>query len=118
MWRDWKEMFLGCVNDHAPLKLKRITKKRSLWIIRELLCKIRKLDFLKKKVISSNNSASWDQFKHARNQANNAIKHAKKRYVTYHLKANKSNSCKTWKVMNEQTSHNSGKNEAIDPTGT
>ena len=54
----------------------------------------------------------------SRNQANNAIKHAKKRYVTYHLKANKSNSYKTWKVMNEQTSHNSGKNEAMDPTGT
>ena len=36
MWREWKEMFLGCVDKHAPLKLKS-----------ELLCKIRKWDFLK-----------------------------------------------------------------------
>ena len=70
---------LGCVDKHAPLKLKRIRKKRSPWITKELLCKIRKRDFLKKKAISSNNSTTWDQFKRARNQANNAIKLAKKR---------------------------------------
>lgn len=27
MWREWKEMFLGCVDKHAPLKLKRVRKK-------------------------------------------------------------------------------------------
>ena len=113
MWREWKEMFLGCVDRHAPLKLKRIRKKRSPWITRELLCKIRKRDFLKKKAISSNNSATWDQFKRARNQANNAIKLAKKRYVSDNLKANKGNSRKTWKVINELTSRNSGKSANI-----
>ena len=113
MWREWKEMFLGCVDKHAPLKLKRIRKKRSPWITRELLCKIRKRDFLKKKAISSNNSATWDQFKRARNQANNAIKLAKKRYVSDNLKANKGNSRKTWKVINELTSRNSGKSANI-----
>ena len=113
MWREWKEMFLGCVDKHAPLKLKRIRKKRSPWITRELLCKIRKRDFLKKKAISSNNSATWDQFKRARNQANNAINLAKKRYVSDNLKANKGNSRKTWKVINELTSRNSGKSANI-----
>ena len=113
MWREWKEMFLGCVDKHAPLKLKRIRKKLSPRITRELLCKIRKRDFLKKKAISSNNSATWDQFKRARNQANNAIKLAKKRYVSDNLKANKGNSRKTWKVINELTSRNSGKSANI-----
>jgi len=108
MWCEWKEMFLGCVDKHAPLKLKRIRKKRSPWITKELLCKIRKRDFLKKKAISSYNSATWDQFKHVRNQANNAIKLAKKRYVTDNLKANKSNSRKTWTC-----SRNSGKSANI-----
>ena len=106
-------MFLGCVDEHAPLKLKRIREQRSPWITRELLCKIRKRDHLKKKVISSNTSATWDQFKLARNQENNAIKLAKKRYVTDNLKANKSNSRKTWKVNNELTSRNSGKSANI-----
>ena len=45
MWRVWKEMFLGCVDKHAPLKSKRIRNKRSPWITRELLSKIRKRDF-------------------------------------------------------------------------
>ena len=113
MWRQWKEMFLGCVDKHAPLKLKRVRKKRSPWITSELLCKIRKRDFLKKKAISSNNSATWDQFKRARNQANNAVKLAKKRYVSDNLNANKGNSRKTWKVINELTSRNSGKSANI-----
>ena len=82
MWREWKEMFLGCVDKHAPLKLKRVRRKRSPWITSEGLCKIRKRDFLKKKVISSNNSATWHQFKRAINEANNAVKLAKKRYVS------------------------------------
>ncbi len=82
MWRVWKEMFLDCDDTHAPLKLKRIRKKRSPWITRELLCLIRKRDFLKKKAIASTNSATSDQSKRARNQTNNAIKLAKKRFVS------------------------------------
>ena len=90
-WRVRKEMFLGCVDKHAPLKSKRIRKKRSPWITRELLTKIRKRYFLKKKAISSNNPAIWDQFRRARNQANNAIKLAKKLYVSENLEANNGN---------------------------
>ena len=73
MWRVWKEMFLGCVYKHAPLKSKRIRKKRSPWTTTEILSKIRKRDYLKTKAISSNNSAIWYQFSCARNQANNAL---------------------------------------------
>ena len=113
MWHVWKEMFLGCVDKHAPLKSKRIRKKRSPWITRELLSKIRKRDFLKKKAISSNNPAIWDQFRCARNQANNAIKLAKKLYVSDNLEANKGNLRKTWNVINELTSRNSGKSTNI-----
>ena len=106
-------MFLGCVDKHAPLKSKRIRKKRSPWITRELLSKIRKRDFLKKKAISSNNPAIWDQFKCARNQANNAIKLAKELYVSDNLEANKGNLRKTWNVINELISRNSGKSTNI-----
>ena len=43
------------------------------------------------------------------NQANNAIKLAKKLYVSDNLEANKGNLRKTWNVINELTSRNSGK---------
>ena len=82
-------------------------------ITSELLCKIRKRDFLKKKASPPINSATWDQFKRARNQANNAVKLSKKRYVSDNLNANKGNSRKTWKVINEPTSRNSGKSGNI-----
>ena len=74
MWRERKEMFLSCVDKHAPLKSKRVRKKRWPWITGDLLCKTRRRDFLKKKVISSSDSTAWHQYKLARNQANNAIK--------------------------------------------
>ena len=106
-------MFLGCVDKHAPLKFKRVRKKRSPWITSELLCKTRKQDLIKKRAISSDNLATWDQFKRARNQANDTVKLAKKHYVSDNLNANKDNSRKTWKVINELTSHNSGKSANI-----
>ena len=44
-------------------------------------------DLIKKKAISSNDHDTWEQFKCARNQAKNAIKHAKKRYFSDNLVA-------------------------------
>jgi len=84
MWCEWREMFLGCVDKHAPVKLKRICKKQCPWITRELLCKIRKWKLLKKIILSNYQYlATWDQFKLARNQGNNPIKLAKKIMLCY-----------------------------------
>ena len=99
---EWKEMFLSCVDKHAPLKSRRVRKKQCPWITGDLLCKTRRRDFLNKKAISSNNSAAWDQYKRARNRANNAIKLAKKIYFFYNLEANKENLRKTWNLNNQQ----------------
>ena len=106
-------MFLTCVDKHAPLKLKRVCKKRCPWVTGDVLYKTRRRDFLKKKAVSSNDSAAWDQYKRARNRANNAIKLAKKLYVSDNLEANKGNLRKTWNTINEITSRNSGKTSSI-----
>ena len=55
----------------------------------------------------------WDQFRCARNQANNAVKLAKKLYVSDNLETNKGKLRKTWNVINELTSRNSGKSTNI-----
>ena len=52
-------------------------------------------DFIKKKAISSNDHDMCEQFKCVTNQANNSIKHAKKRYFTDNLEASKGNPRKT-----------------------
>ena len=70
-------------------------------------------DLIKKKAISSNDHDMWEQFKRARNQANNAIKQAKKRYFSDNLKTSKGNPRKTWNLINELTSRNTSKSSNI-----
>ena len=106
-------MFVSCMDKHAPRKLKRISKKRAPWITRGLLHKMHKRDLIKKKAISSNDRVMWEQFKCARNQANNAIKHAKKRYFSDNLEASKGNPRKTWNLINELSSRNTSKSSNI-----
>ena len=55
----------------------------------------------------------WEQFKCARNQANNAIKHAKKCYFSDNLEPSKANPRKTWNLINELSSRNTGKSSNI-----
>ena len=59
------------------------------------------------------NKVEVDQFWCTRNKANNTIKLAKKLYVSDNLEANKGNLRKTWNVINELTSRNSGKSTNI-----
>ena len=113
MWHEWKQMFVSCMDKHAPRKLKRISKKRAPWITKGLLNKIHRRDLIKKKAISSNDHEMWEQFKCARNQANNAIKQAKKRYFSDNLKVSKGNPRKTWNLINELTSRNTSKSTNI-----
>ena len=113
MWHEWKQMFVSCMDKHAPRKQKRISKKRAPWITKRLLNKMHRRDLIKKKAISSNDHDMWEQFKCARNQANNAIKQAKKRYFSDNLKVSKGNSRKTWNLINELTSRNTSKSTNI-----
>ena len=55
----------------------------------------------------------WKQFKCARNQANNAIKHAKKRYYSDNLKVSKGNPRKTWNLINALSLRNTSKSSNI-----
>lgn len=101
MWTSWKTLFMSCINKHAPLRNKRICKKKSPWITADLRRKMRNRDFTKKKAIRTNDQSWWDQYKIARNQTNNSIKNAKRRYFTDNLDANKRDPRKTWKLINE-----------------
>ena len=61
-------------------------------------------DILKIKAFSSNDPADWHAFKRTRNIVNTEIKHAKEMYYTSAFHENKSNSKKTWNIINELTS--------------
>ena len=87
--------------------------KGAPWITKWFLHKMHRRDVIKKKAISSNDHDLWEQYKCARNQANNAIKHAKKRYFSDNLIASKGNPRKTWNLINELSSRNTSKSSNI-----
>ena len=113
LWQEWKNLFVSCMDKHARIKSKRIRNKRNPWITSELLLRMRRRDVIKKKAISANDHAMWQQFKRARNQVHNATKLAKKRYFSENLETSKGNPRKTWHLINELSSMSSCKSSNI-----
>jgi hypothetical protein len=71
MWEIWKSMLIETVDKHAPLKIRRISERKSPWIIRirrEIFNRV----YFKKKAVSTNDPEVWHQYRQARNQTNNA----------------------------------------------
>ena len=104
MWEFWKNQFLTCIDKHAPIRSKRIGNKKSAWITHELIRKMRKRDFLKKKAERTKDQYCWNDFKAARNEVNNSIKYAKRKYFCDNLSACKKDPRKTWQLVNELSS--------------
>jgi hypothetical protein len=104
MWKQWREMFMFCVDKHAPIKHKRVGKQKPSWFTNDLIAKIRNRNNLKKKAISSKDNHLWTKYKQARNNTNNAIKQSKKQYFANNLEKYKNDQRKTWKLLNELTS--------------
>ncbi|EDO32264.1 predicted protein [Nematostella vectensis] len=48
-WEKWRTLFISCLDKHAPLRRKRTGEKSSPWIDYDLIRKIYKRDFLKRK---------------------------------------------------------------------
>ena len=48
MWTEWLNLFMSVIDKHAPLKKKRIGKRKSPWITSHVVQKIRKRDYLKR----------------------------------------------------------------------
>ena len=105
MWEFWKNQFLTCIDKHAPMRSKRIGNKKSLWIPHELIQKMRKMNFLKKKAEQTKDQSCWDDFKTARNEVNsNSIKYAKRKYFSDNLAVSGKDPRKTWPLINEVSS--------------
>ena len=48
MWSMWKDLLMKSIDKHAPLKSKRVSNKKALWITQRLRCEMHKRDFFKK----------------------------------------------------------------------
>ena len=78
---------------------------KSPWITYEFVRKMRKSDFLKMKAEQSKDQSYWAAFTAARNEVNNSIKYAKRKYFEDNLAANRNDPRKTWQLINELSSH-------------
>ena len=66
-------------------------------------------DFFKKEAVLGGSPLAWDQYKRARNHANNEIKNARRKYFTDNLESSKSNPKKTWQLINALSSRHPNK---------
>ena len=96
MWKIWKENLMSAIDNHAPLRSRRVKNWKSPWITKELRQKIRHRDSLKKKANLSNDPQIWQQYKQTRNRINNEIKEVKRNYFTNNLDLHKGDMKKTW----------------------
>ena len=96
------------------MRSKRIGNKKSPWIKHELICKMCKRDFLKKKAEQTKDQSCWDDFKTARNEVNNSIKYAKRNYFSDYLAASRKDPRKTWHLINELSSRQNMKKVIAD----
>ena len=104
MWVKWKEMFLECIDRHAPLKSKRVRLSKSPWINSNLKKLMHKRDILKLEAIRSKNPNDWREFRKHRNFVNSQVRITKQSYYNNAFQENKCNVRNTWQVINELTS--------------
>ena len=72
-----------------------------------------KVDYLKKKAISSEDPQAWHEYRQSRNHVNNEIKKGKTSYFTKILDLHKRNMKKTWKIINEVSSKHLSKTKKL-----
>lgn len=72
-------------SSHAPLKKKRIGKRKSPWITSHVVKKIRIRDYLRQQLDGTRDNNTWVQYKKSRNEVNNIIKRAKQNYLSANI---------------------------------
>ena len=99
MWQNWVTKFMSIINKHAPLKKKRLGKKKSPWITPEVISKMRQRDSLKKKFDITKHEHIWSQYKKVRNETNNLIKQSQRSYFISNIDTVGNDPKKTWKLI-------------------
>jgi hypothetical protein len=62
MWYVWKSKFTEIIDKHAPLKTRKIGKKCTPWITKQILFSKRHKNLLKKKASKSKTESDWQDF--------------------------------------------------------
>ena len=99
------------LDNHAPLRTKRVRNKPSPWLTPNIKKLMYHRDHLKKLAIRNGSTSSYDAYKQARNRVNAAIQKAKHDCVSAEVKNVDKDSGRSWKAINLLLGRKSKKTE-------
>ena len=104
----FKDLFFDVVDDHAPVKIKKVRGKSKAWINSEVLDLIHRKDRLHRKFLASKSSSTIDvsakarvemEYKECRNLLTATIRQVKEEYYTSLIEDNMLNPKKLWQTL-------------------
>ena len=77
----WISLFMAVVDDHVPLRKKRLRKKTCPWITDEIVDVMKQRDRIHRAAIELNNTSLWNEYKMLRDRVNHMLSRQKSEYI-------------------------------------
>ena len=97
----WESLLNGVVDDHAPMRTKRVKGKQSPWLTNKLLELRRDRDYHRRKARFSNSKYHWQMYRKLRNFTNREEKRLKSDYYCRLIEDARGDSSRMWKAIKE-----------------
>ena len=94
----WEELLLKVVNQHMPVKTKRVRKKHSPWLNEAIFKLIKERDRMKEMAKTKKSETCWKEYKRLKNKVTLESRKSKKKYYSEQLGQCKDRN-QSWKVL-------------------
>ncbi len=95
----WESLMKSVIEQHFPLKRKRIRKQTHPWLNSEVLRLMRTRDQTHKKAVKSGLTSDWVEYRCLRNKVTSVNRKARRNYFAKKLQENRSNPRKFWNTL-------------------
>ena len=112
MWDQWKKVFLGIVDRHAPIVRCRVRKKSLPWIDANIRKNMRKRNLLHNRAKRTSSAELWDRYRSLRNKVTGELRQAKRSFFV--SLTSKSSRRGTWKHLNRLLGRGKGSAPVAD----
>lgn len=95
----FNELFLACLENHAPLRTVKIWHKPNLFITRDVRHMMKEGDCLHQRVWKMGTKEDWKAFRELRNRVKVALREAEQEYYVQEIHEKESNCEEIWKTI-------------------
>ena len=95
----FKDLFLTCLDNHAPIKTLKLKRKSNPSITAEIKKRIKTRNKLHKRAHKSGSHEDWKVFADLRREIKQSIRQAEREYFTQQVITNKGNTGSLWKTI-------------------